>query len=71
MVPPTRKTRKTEVGGASRGFLPVHVVAPAADSQRFEAEVVLAGGRRVRVAGALTLEQFARLLQVVEGGGAC
>ena len=34
-------------------------------------EIVLVGGRRVRVAGALTLEQLARLLQVVEGGSVC
>jgi len=56
--------------GAGPGFLPVKVVA-AADTPRVEIEVVVASGRRVRVAGALTLEQFARLLEVIEGGGAC
>jgi len=41
------------------------------DTPRVEAEIVLIGGRRVRVAGALTLEQLAQLLRVVEGGEAC
>ena len=52
--------------------MPVKVVAPGAeDTPRVEAEIVLVGGRRVRVAGALTLEQLAHLLQVVEGGSVC
>jgi hypothetical protein len=52
--------------------LPVKVVGSGEeDTPRVEAEIVLVGGRRVRVAGALTLEQLARLLQVVEGGGVC
>jgi hypothetical protein len=53
------------------GFLPVHVMTPVEDAPRVEAEIVLLGGRRVRVAGALTLEQLAQLLRVVEGGEAC
>lgn len=53
------------------GFLPVKVMAPEEGTPRVEAEIVLVGGRSVRIAGALTLEQLARLLQVVEGGGAC
>jgi hypothetical protein len=47
------------------------VVTPVEDAPRVEAEIVLLGGRRVRVAGALTLAQLAQLLQVVEGGEAC
>ena len=64
-------SRGTGARAEGPGFLPVCVVTPVEDAPRIEAEVVLVGGRRVRVAGALTLEQFARLLQVVEGGGAC
>jgi len=45
-------------------------MTPVQDAPRVEAEIVLLGGRRVRVAGALTLEQFAQLLRVVEGGEA-
>ena len=47
------------------------VVAGEAETSRVEAEIVLVGGRRVRIAGAMTLVQLARLLQVVEGGGVC
>ena len=68
-VSPT--TRTTAAGVEAGGFLPLRVVTPMEDTPRVEAEIVLIGGRRVRVAGALTFEQLARLLQVVEGGGAC
>lgn len=52
-------------------FLPVKIVAPLEDTPRVEAEILLVGGRRVRVAGVLTLEQLGQLLQVVEEGGVC
>ena len=68
-VAPARSPR---VGGGGHEFLPVKiVVAGEAETPRVEAEIVLVGGRRVRVAGALTFEQLAQLLQVVEGGGVC
>jgi hypothetical protein len=57
--------------GGERGFLPVQVVTRVEELPRVEAEIVLAGGRRVRVAGALTLGQLAQLLEAVEGGRAC
>jgi len=60
------------VGAGGHEFLPVKVVvAGEAETSRVEAEIVLVGGRRVRIAGAMTLAQLARLLQVVEGGGVC
>ena len=62
---------RTSVRAKGHEFLPVKVVAPVEDMPRVEAEIVLVSGRRVRVAGALTLEQLARLLHVVEGGGVC
>jgi hypothetical protein len=62
---------RTRVRAGGHEFLPVKIVEPAEDAPRVEAEIVLVGGRRVRVAGALTLEQLARLLQVVEGGSVC
>jgi hypothetical protein len=66
------RSRSPRVGAGGHEFLPVKVVVPGGeDTPRVEAEIVLVGGRRVRVAGALTLEQLARLLQVVEGGGVC
>lgn len=61
---------------ASPTFLPVHVTS-AADSasgselQRVRAEVVLGGGRRVRLRGALTLAEFVELLHAIEGGASC
>jgi hypothetical protein len=64
--------RSPRVGAGGHEFLPVKVVvAGEAETPRVEAEIVLVGGRRVRVAGALTFEQLERLLQVVEGGGVC
>lgn len=62
---------RTSVRAGGHEFLPVRIVAPVEDTPRVEAEIVLVGGRRVRVAGALTLEQLGQLLQVVEGGGVC
>jgi hypothetical protein len=67
----SRRSPSTVVEAGGREFLPVRIATPAEDTPRIEAEIVLVGGRRVRVAGALTLEQLARLLQVVEGGGVC
>jgi len=52
--------------------LPVKVTRPAeVETPRVEAEILLVGGRRVRVAGALTFEQLERLLRIVEGGDVC
>lgn len=64
--------RSPRVGAGGHEFLPVKVVvAGEAETPRVEAEIVLVGGRRVRIASALTFEQLERLLQVVEGGGVC
>jgi len=62
---------RTGVRAGKHEFLPVKIVVPVVDTPRVEAEIVLVGGRRVRVAGALTLEQLGQLLQVVEGGSVC
>ncbi len=68
----SRRARSPRVGAGGHAFLPLKVVGSGEeDTPRVEAEIVLVGGRRVRLAGALTLEQLARLLQVVEGGGVC
>ena len=68
----SHRARSPRVGAGGHEFLPVKiVVAGEAETPRVEAEIVLVCGRRVRVAGALTFEQLARLLQVVEGGGVC
>ena len=64
-VPPT--TPRAE----PRGFLPLRVTTPVEDTPQVEAEIVLVGGRRVRVSGALTFGQLARLLQIVEEGRTC
>ena len=65
-------SHSTRVGAGGHQFLPVKVVvAGEVESSRVEAEIVLVGGRCVRLAGAMTLVQLARLLQVVEGGGVC
>ena len=59
-------------GAGGLKFLPVKVTGPAeVETPRVEAEILLVGGRRVRVAGALTFEQLERLLRIVEGGGVC
>ena len=68
--------RRGRLDSAGPAFLPVRVgggddVTSATKTTGVRAEVVLAGGRCVRVAGELTLEQFARLLDVVEGGQSC
>ena len=68
----SHRARSPRVGAGGHAFLPVKVVGSGEeDTPRVEAEIVLVGGRRVRVAGALTFEQLGRLLQVVEGGGVC
>jgi hypothetical protein len=52
--------------------LPVKVMDPAeVETPCVEAEILLVGGRRVRVAGALTFAQLEQLLRVVEGGDVC
>ncbi len=59
-------------GAGGLKFLPVNVTGPTdVETPRVEAEILLVGGRRVRVAGALTFEQLERLLRVVEGGDVC
>jgi transposase-like protein len=58
-------------------FLPVQVTGRCADdvgqvtALRVRAEVLLGGGRRVRLRGELTLPEFVRLLDAMEGGAAC
>jgi len=59
-------------GAGGLEFLPVKVVGSGeVTTPRVEAEILLVGGRRVRVAGALTFEELERLLRVVERGGVC
>ena len=68
----TTGSRSPRVRAGGHEFLPVKVVvAGEAETSRVEAEIVLVGGRCVRIARAMTLVQLARLLQVVEGGGVC
>ena len=58
-------------------FLAVRVTAGRGDdvgqvaAPRVRAEVLLAGGRRVRLRGRLTLPEFVQLLNAIEGGAAC
>jgi hypothetical protein len=56
-------------------FVPLHIVRPpapaAASAPGLRAEVVLAGGRRVRLRGELTLAEFIRLVDALEGGASC
>lgn len=55
-------------------FMPVRVVAarssePEKEAPRLCAEVVLRGGRCVRLTGELRVDQLRQLLDAVEGGG--
>lgn len=69
---PRHRARGPRGGAGGLEFLPVKVTGPAeVETPRVEAEILLVGGRRVRVAGALTFEQLERLLRIVEGGGVC
>jgi hypothetical protein len=58
-------------------FVPLHIVQPAAPASaapsppRLRAEVILGGGRRVRVRGQLSLAEFVSLLDALEGGASC
>ena len=58
-------------------FLPVEVTGGRGDDVgqlaglRVPAEVLLGGGRRVRLRGRLTLPEFVQLLNAIEGGAAC
>ena len=66
------RARGPRRGAGGLEFLPVKVTGPAeVETPRVEAEILLVGGRRVRVAGALTFEQLERLLRIVEGGDVC
>ena len=71
--PRTGADTRGAVQVSAPAFLPVSIgdLPAATDTPRLRAEVVLAGGRCVRVVGELTLEQFARLLDAVEGGESC
>ncbi|HEU4405985.1 MAG TPA: hypothetical protein VFS43_12025 [Polyangiaceae bacterium] len=61
--------------GAEVTFLPLRVVAPTPASpdvpDALHAEVVLPGGRSVRLRGELTLDQFVRLLDALEARPSC
>ena len=68
----SRRAHSPRDGAGGLEFLPVKVAGSGkVETPRVEAEILLVGGRRVRVAGALTFEQLERLLQVVEGGDVC
>lgn len=71
---PRRRVRRTPAQQSRVPFLPVRIVSskePAAGEMTVQAEILLEGGRRVRLAGAMPLGQLARLLDAVEGGGRC
>ena len=69
---PRHRARGSRGGAGGLEFLPVKVTGPAeVETPCVEAEILLVGGRRVRVAGALTFAQLERLLRVVEGGDVC
>jgi hypothetical protein len=68
---PARVEKRQET---ALSFVPVQVrPAGRTDQGRsaIQVEVVLSGGRRVRLVGELGLEQFARLVEVLEGGTRC
>src|SRR5262245_9656921 len=52
-------------------FVPVQVVADATPAEASALEVVLVGGRAVRVAPGFDAATLRRLLAVLEGEGAC
>lgn len=59
---------------STRLFAPVQVreqTVPAHAFSELTATVLLAGGRRVQLTGALRFEHLGRLLDAVEGGAAC
>lgn len=61
--------------GAAVTFLPLRIVAPAPVPpdvpDALQAEVVLPGGRSVRLRGELTLAQFVRLLDALSARPSC
>jgi hypothetical protein len=61
--------------GAAVTFLPLRVVTPALTPpdvpDALQADVVLPGGRSVRLRGELTLAAFVRLLDTLEAGPSC
>jgi hypothetical protein len=61
--------------GAAVTFLPLRVVAPSPappeGPSALQAEVVLPGGRSVRLRGELSVTQFVRLLDAIEAGAPC
>jgi hypothetical protein len=71
--------QRRRIGGASSKksivpFLPVRIVSSKEQPARemsVQAEILLEGGRRVRLVGAMPIDQLARLLDVVEGGARC
>jgi hypothetical protein len=69
--PPPRPAQ----AGAAVTFLPLRVVAPVPAPPEapgpLQAEVVLPGGRSVRLRGELTLDQFVRLLDALEARSSC
>jgi hypothetical protein len=78
----SRLVKAAEEGGRDAGtsrargslFVPVTVTGQAAGSEphaRLCAEVVLAGGRRVRLSGEFGIAQLGRLLDAVEGTSRC
>jgi hypothetical protein len=74
-------SREGARGGSGRArkrksvaFLPVRVREPATQAAApamLRPEILLQGGRRVRIAEQMSLEQFVRLLDAIEGGARC
>lgn len=59
---------------ARSSFLAVRVrrgKAAASADDGLQAEIVLNGGRRVRLVGGLSYAKLGRLLDAIEGGGSC
>jgi hypothetical protein len=58
--------------GGEVTFLPLRVVAPPPEAPHaLQAEIVLAGGRSVRLRGELSVAQFVRLLDALEARPSC
>lgn len=65
------KKRRAEEGGPALSFVPVHVAAPPSPEARqapgtASMEVLLAGGRRIRVEPGFDVDALARLVRTLE-----
>jgi transposase-like protein len=63
--------RRLGPGGGAPAFVPVRIAAEPAADAAYPFEVVLAGGRRLRVAAGADRATLGQLLAVLEGGPSC